>query len=101
MSGQAKEKKEEEKHPRRKMRRDLNPIDYYLDAWTCSDRTPLQTALIIVTILLGLALVALLIWALVALARPRLRPNSHASHLDVEGTMGAPRPLVERALARS
>jgi hypothetical protein len=53
------------------MRRDLNPFQYYADAWTNSDRTPLQTALIVATILVALAVLALIIWALVALARPR------------------------------
>lgn len=74
-SGRAPHKKHHEapdhKDKVRKTRKDMSPWEFYKDAWTCADKTPGQQALVVVTILVGVALLVLFVWFLVVLARPR------------------------------
>lgn len=62
---------------RRPMRRDMSPLQLYMDAWKTSDRTPLQTTMVVVTIMVAVLVAAMVVWGLVALARPR--PPCHTS----------------------
>ena len=71
-SGQApKRHSADDKEKRRRTRADMSPWELYADAWRSSDRAPIQTAMVVGTIVVGVALLSLFVFALAALARPR------------------------------